>query len=56
MPRIIKNNLIACIALLVITVYAIYKDKQYKGLTLGALIGLLGSTLITYGAMYQYLG
>ena len=56
MPRIIKNNLIACIVLLVITVYAIYKDKQYKGRTLGALIGLVGSTLITYGSMYSYLG
>ena len=56
MPRIIKNNSIACIVLLVITVYSIYKDKQYKGLALGPLIGLLGSTLITYGSMYTYLG
>lgn len=56
MPRIIKNNLIACIVLLVITAYAMHKDKQYKKLTLGALIGLLGSTLIIYGSMYSYLG
>lgn len=56
MPRLIKIHLIVCIVLLVITAYAMHKDKQYKKLTLGALIGLLGSTLITYGSMYSYLG
>ena len=56
MPRLIKIHLIVCLVWLVITAYAMHKDKRYKGLTLGALIGLLGSTLIIYGSMYQYLG
>ena len=48
MLKAIKYNLIACLILLIIAGYGVYKDKKYKDLTMGILVGFLGSTLLIY--------
>lgn len=48
MLKAIKYNLIACLILLIIASYGALKDKKYKDLTMGTLIGFLGSTLLIY--------
>lgn len=48
MLKAIRNNLIACLILFIIASYGLYKDKKYKDLTMGTLIGFLGATLLIY--------
>lgn len=48
MLKAIKYNLVTCLILFIIASYGLYKDKKYKGLTMGALIGFLGATLLIY--------
>lgn len=48
MLKAIKYNILACLILLIIANYGIYKDKKYKDLTMGTLIGFLVSTLLIY--------
>lgn len=48
MLKAIKYNLVACLILLIIASYGVYKDKKYKDLTMGILIGFLGATLLIY--------
>lgn len=48
MLKAIRYNLIACLILLLVARYGIYKNKKYKDLTFGTLIGFLGATLLIY--------
>lgn len=48
MLKAIKYNLIACLILLIIASYGVYKDKKYKDVAMGTLIGSLGATLLIY--------
>ena len=51
MLKAIKYNLVACLILFIIASYGLYKDKKYKDLTMGTLIGFLGSTMLIYANM-----
>lgn len=53
MLKAIKYNLVACLILFIIASYGLYKDKKYKDLTMGTLIGFLGSTLLIYANVYE---
>ncbi|MFR4763544.1 MAG: hypothetical protein ACLT9V_03295 [Anaerococcus obesiensis] len=48
MLKAIRYNLVACLILLIIASYGVYKDKKYKDLTMGTLVGFLGATLLIY--------
>lgn len=53
MLKAIKYNLVACLILLIIVSYGVYKDKNYKDMAMGTLIGFLGSTLLIYANVYE---
>lgn len=48
MLKAIKYNLMACLILLIIASYGVYKDKKYKDMAMGTLIGFLGATILIY--------
>lgn len=48
MLKAIRYNIIACLILLLVASYGFYKDKKYKDLTMGTLIGFLGATMLIY--------